>query len=348
MRPPTRLDNGRDAPASRIATLVALALLLLLALPRRTSLADDGTGVSCDAVRIEALLTPKGDLRVLERWTITCEGTASCLERTIDTTDNDAFGVVVLGAGEVVDGDLRAYGLAEGDERVLGTYRTAGYNSRRTCTLLFEKADETAELYLSFELKGAARRWLDAATITWPFLDVPDAGVGDVTVDLYIERPEDGGTWPQENVFCWRTAEGDTYDVTDITDVDLAHIPHASELRATTGHASCAHVHLGAARQASSLTVVSLFPEEWLHAMRTTRERHRMGTLERMRLFVAETQRRAHEESRLRSLATTAVLLVAVALGLVSLKVVADGGTPRDGAGTDPARGRHGRRHLRS
>lgn len=197
------------ARSHRLSLTMGMALVLALAsllAAMGEARADEAASVACDACHVEAYLMPDGNLSVVERWTVTFVGACHGIEWTIDTAHSDATNVAVTGAGEVVAGDLVAYDYAPGESHALGTYSTKGDFRRRTCTLYFDKADETVELYVACRLRGAAERWRDAAVLDWRFLDTAEGfGVDDVTVDLFLERPAEGGVWPGENVFAWST-----------------------------------------------------------------------------------------------------------------------------------------------
>ena len=240
--------------------LIALASLFPAA---GEAVADEAASVTHDACHVEAYLMPDGSLSVIERWTVTFAGTWHGIEWTVDTAHTGATSIAIVDAGEVAEGNLVSYEYEPGGSCVPGTYCTEGDFGRRTCTLNFDKADETTELYVACRLRDAARRWRDASVLDWRLLDMPaGVGVGDVTVDLFLERPDDGGVWPGENVFAWSTVGMRTREECDITDVTVDAWPIAGVAEDT--HAARIRVDCGRLEGGDFAQVSVLFPEGWL------------------------------------------------------------------------------------
>lgn len=271
-----------------VALFLTLASCFVFAGEARS---DESASVTYDACHVEAYLMPDGNLSVVERWTVTYLGEWYGVEWKIDTAHSTATNVAVVGAGEVVAGDMVAYDHAPGDSGGPGTYRTKGDFRCRTCTLSFDKSNETVELYVAYRLRGAAQRWRDASVLDWRFLDTQaGAGVGNVTLDLYLERPADGGVWPGENVFAWSTLGRDTREEDDIEDVVVDAWPMAGVAQGT--HAARVQVDCGDPDGGDFAQVHVLFPEGWLMDAGRKTEPRRSETFHNMDELVRETQGR--------------------------------------------------------
>ena len=306
------------ARSHRLSLTMGMALVLALAsllAAMGEARADEAASVACDACHVEAYLMPDGNLSVVERWTVTFVGACHGIEWTIDTAHSDATNVAVTGAGEVVAGDLVAYDYAPGESHALGTYGTKGDFRRRTCTLYFDKADETVELYVACRLRGAAERWRDAAVLDWRFLDTAEGfGVDDVTVDLFLERPAEGGVWPGENVFAWSTVGEATREEGDIQDVVVDAWPIAGVAQGT--HAARVRVDCGEIEGGDFAQIHVLFPEGWLKDAGRRPEPFRSETFHNMGERVRKTQERTHGKESAAGLGRLAGIVCAGVLAL--------------------------------
>ena len=245
--------------AAIIAATIGASALCLLLFPARALASDTVCRATYDQVRISALVEPDGDPHVRERFTVSYAGAFHGMYWVFDEEPQD------LSAGEYVDGEFVPYELADVGTIDPGTYTLLKPPKKpwlRRIDLHVDKADETAEYLLEYRLPGKARRWADVGTLDWePVGKDWDDTLHHVTIDIYVARPEDSGTWQGENVFAWMC---DYVYTTEVKDVEDAMAP--PELTGGDAEVPAAHVRcaLDEVEEGHDVDVSVLFPSDWL------------------------------------------------------------------------------------